>query len=150
MSGPYREAFVLLSDVAFEEAKALGEQFVEAIVAVAEKPRDPLGIVDEPREKFRSLDFYHPDVWIVIVKDVQDRFDWKLIGWSRREERAEVAISVQLPCGHTGKFLIDETKLMLCASPRDLLDHILDEIEKPPLSKCKCGKIRLGPAGRPS
>lgn len=140
MSG--REAFHEFLQDAFESLKQLGEIFVEAIVAQAEAP------VEAPPA--RMVHYTHPDVWIVIVRDVQDRFDWKLTGWHRREDRAKISIRVRLKCGHIGLFEIDALSFMKQITPSNLLDHILDEIEKPPLQRCKCGTPQgLRPAGVP-
>lgn len=132
--GPFRELFV-------EVPLAI----LEAAVREAEARRP------DASPSVARMFITHPDVWIVLFKEVQHNHSWKLIGWEHEGFGRGITVRVRLKCGHNGWFSIDEMTLHARAgSTRDLADYLLKESDKEPQRRCTCGTPQgLGPAGRP-
>lgn len=91
-----------------------------------------------------------PDVFMPLVRDVQDRFGWEAIDWLRDSGDMTITVRVRMKCHHIGRVVLDERKLFETSyNSRDFVDYVLDALATEPIRKCKCGEPQgLGPAGR--
>ena len=117
------------------------ELFVEVPIAILEaaikEQLEPCEKTQEPPST--RLSIVHPDVWIIVFREAQDRFGWTLIGWERALDSEHIHVRVRLRCGHIGRFVVDEWRLASCAfSKTELVGYLLDVLETPPWRKCYC------------
>lgn len=140
MSGPFREAFVELSQLAFDEIKALGRQTVEAIVVAAEKVVPPAAnTYDNAHYEMR-----HTIMCIASAMAVP----WTIHDVTSDERDRQTLVRVRLSCGHVGKFWLDEITMAL-SYKCELIEYIHSELLKEPEQRCTCGTpAGLGPAGK--
>lgn len=129
----YRELFVEVP-VALLEAAVIEAQTREAQIRHA----------SVSRAAQLHIDFEHA------AREICNARGIKMISTYRLADDRITVIRVRLPCRHVGHFELDETMLLRAASPREVVDYILDTMDREPHRRCFCDEPQgLGPAGRP-
>lgn len=139
MSGPFREAFVELSQLAFDEIKALGRQTVEAIVVAAEKTTSP------------TASAYAEDLHYGLrhtIMCVAAAMDVPIYDVTSHERDRQTLVRVRLSCSHYGHHWLDDITMALSYKD-ELIEYINSELAREPETRCTCGTpAGLGPAGK--
>jgi ATP-dependent RNA circularization protein (DNA/RNA ligase family) len=138
VSGPFREAFVELTQAAFDAAKQLGEATVEAIVKQADTRAQIEMIhaaVSRRQERHRAI--------LRLIEVLFESLGMRLQRIARESHRDEMTVWVLQACGHPAVYTLDEMRLVLHGSPADLVDYIASSLENDlPLRKCTCMQKR--------
>jgi hypothetical protein len=130
MSGPFREAFVELEQAAFDEVKALGEQFVQAIVEVARARFVQLDAIADKEQRIPSK------VYGILLANV--RPTWRYFDCFVDQHDQLTLVRVTLPCRHRAEVVIDELALVRCHDKAQMCDYIVHQMTKPPKRRCYC------------
>lgn len=145
----FRPAFVELGRAAFEEMKALGEAFEEAIVEAAKPVPAPVAPVPTPvSEMLRALDHN-------VIRNLCERFDWSGYSVYMMPDRCKTVVHVVRPCGHPYNVALDDEGVFLRAEGlRERVDAYVWQLEAAAEKHRICRRcvrqMALGPAGRTS
>jgi hypothetical protein len=133
MSGPFRAAFVELTQLAFDEVKALGEQVVAGILEQAQVRNNQLIAIDQALrvgERLRNVEG--------LIRMLCTVFGLKLRGVQRAAGDELTWIDVFLECGHKATFVLDEMRLVMIGTPEDVVDYVWSTFCGVPERKCSC------------
>ena len=112
---------------------------LEAAVIRAQQPKETRAV---------RLGAMHPDVWVYVFRSVVGA-DWSFVGWIRDGNRDRVQVRVRMSCGHKAQFFIDDMPIVRAHNTAEIVNHLLDVIDKGPARSCPCGVPQgLGPAGK--